>query len=409
MKGIKEYPILGWHYCKFTREPEVKVDEWHELGLNIVTLPYELDEKEKVFRSLDRADSYGMKLILMDPRTHWREMTKLGEEAYRRQVKDAIADFGSHPATFGFYVGDEPDKNESPDAFKALRIQQELAPHLQAFLNLLPWFNWIGPRLGVDKYADYLDRACKESGATVLGYDCYAQMLPDRKEAYRDYFNNLREWLECSKRNGTPFVNTVLCNGHYNYRCPSKDDLLWQLSSSAAMGAAGVMWYHVENRHHYANYRNAPINIMGEKAIPEFYNMREVNCVFNEYVGKTLAGLTIDKCYHAVEAFGGMPLFEPFDNLVDVQSNQTPLIVSSFLNEGGERYYAICNNSPFSSTFVSLKFKGGVTMTRCNYHNTFEPIHTVSDPVGEREVLPDQSVSFFLSPGMLTLLKEETK
>ncbi len=408
MKGIKGYPILGWHYCGFNREPEVKVDEWHELGLTIATISYELTEKDKVLRALDRAASYDMKLILMDPRTHWRVMTKQGEEHYRRELTDAIADFGSHPATFGFYVGDEPDKNDSTDAFKALRIQQELAPHLQAFLNLLPWFHWIGPRLGTDNYADYLDRACRESGATVLGYDCYAQMLPDRKGGYRDYFNNLREWLESAKRNRMPFVNTVLCTGHYNYRCPSKDDLLWQLSTSAAMGASGVMWYRIENHSTPADYRNAPISITGERAIPEFYNMREVNCIFNEYVGETLADLTIDKCYHAVEAFGGMPLFRPFDNLVDVQSNQTPLIVSSFLSREGQRYYVICNNSPSSPTFVSLKLKGGVTMTRCYYHNSFRPAETVSDPVGAREGVPDQSLGFFLAPGMLALLREET-
>lgn len=408
MKGMKQYPILAWHYCGFNRSPKQKVEDWHDMGLNIVTAPVDLNHKEIIREALDLAAGYNMKLILFDPRTGWRTLTKVGEEEYRKGVAEAIADFGSHPGVFGFYIGDEPDAPDAADAFKALRINEEMAPHLTAFLNLLPWFDWIGPRMGTDAYAPYLDRASRESNAKILSYDCYAQMWDDKAKAYRDYFNNLREYYENYKRNGMPFINTVLCIGHFSYRCPSKDDLLWQLTTSVAQGAAGVMWFHIEQSDLHANYRNAPINVLGDRTT-EFGWMREVNCVFNNYVGEIMATLSIDKCYHVGEAYGGMPLFEPFDNIVDVKSSETPLIVSSFHNEAGERFYVVCNNSPETSTHVSMKVTGEINLTQCVYGNRFAPISLLSDPIGEKMNVPGQSLGFLLAPGQMALLKEEKK
>ena len=110
------------------------------------------------------------------------------------------------------------------------------------------------------------------------------------------------------------------------------------------------------------------------------------------------------------EAFGGMPLFEPFEGIVDVKgSDAAPLIISSFYNAEGERFYVVCNNTPEKSTYVSIKIKGDITLERCVYGNRFEKIQILSDPVGEQMNLPDQSLAFYLAPGQMALLKEIKK
>lgn len=406
IKAFDTYPISFWGSGNWMPSPTAKVDTWHDLGITLAFMPCDVNDKMPVYEALDRAHQHGMKVFLRDPRAAWQVINKHGEKAYREGLAQAIEDFGHHPAMFGFYVGDEPNAENTENALKAVRINQEMAPHLTAYLNLLPWFDWIAPSIGSDAYAPYLDRVVTEGNCQLLSYDCYAQMRPDKEQGYHDYFNNLREHYEASKRHGIPFFNVVLSCGHYDYRCPSKDDMLWQLTTSVAHGASGISWFLIELTGISANYRNPPINQLGDRT-EQFGWLREVNGVFNNHCGRIINTLTIDTCYHVGEAYGGMPLFEPFDSIVDVKSSETPLIVSGFHNEAGERFYVICNNSPDHITYASLKFKGDIRLSQCVYGNRFSPVRTLSDPVGERMGTPDQSVGFPLGPGQMILLKEE--
>jgi len=358
---------------------------------------------------LDKCHGYGIKVILADRKIIWRYLTSHGEAAYRAHLADALALFGGHPALYGFYIGDEPDAPDAEDAFAALRIHNEAAPHLSGFLNLLPWFDWIGERMGSPALAPYLDRVVIEGKAKILGYDCYAQMWTGENEeqGLHDYFHNLNEYYKAVLRHGVPFVNTVLSIGHYDYRYPTKDDMQWQLSTSAAHGAAGAMWFHLHQWSILENYANAPINPLGERT-QEFAWLSEVNRTFHNYVGDTLAGLTIDECYHVGRAYGGVPLFKPFGNVLEVKSNKgVPAIISRFHDADGGVYYIVCNNSPYKSNYISLTFDDGVNISRCGWGNVFAPVVTASDPVGEKERKPGQSCGIWLSPGQLALLREE--
>ena len=407
MKNQDKFFISAWNRSAFNKAPEEKIADWHDLGLTVAMAHYTDAERPKVKKLLDLADEKGMKLILGDERAYWKNLTNNGEEKYRSDMTAAIEEFGHHPATFGFYIGDEPDAPDFDDAMLATRINNELAPHLTAYLNLLPWFNWIGERMGTKEYAPYLDRVVKEGNCTLVSYDCYTQMY-EGKVGYDVYFNNLREHYLASKRNNVPFINIVLSSGHFDYRCPSKDDMWWQLNSSVAHGAKGISWFLIDMDIIHHNYRNLPINQLGERT-EQFAWLSEVNRIFQKYCGKVINTLTIDKCYHLCEAYGGMPLFEPFGNLLGVESRgNVPLIVSDFYNEQGEHFFMVCNNTPEKSANISIRVKAGVKLTRCNIDNTFMEIPALADPVGAQFNTPGQSYNFFLSPGQLALLKENT-
>ena len=398
--------ISAWNRSVFNKTPEEKISDWYDLGLTVAMAHFTAADKPKVHRLLDLAGERGMMLILGDERAYWKNLTKNGEEKYRADMREAIEEFGSHPATFGFYIGDEPDAPDFDDAMLATKINNEMAPHLTAYVNLLPWFSWIGERMGTKEYAPYLDRVVKEGNCTLLSYDCYTQMY-EGKVGYHTYFNNLREYYLASRRNNVPFVNVVLSSGHFDYRCPSKDDMWWQLNTSVAHGAKGISWFLIDMDIIHHNYRNMPINQLGERT-EQFAWLSEVNRIFQKYCGKVINTLTIDKCYHVCEAYGGMPLFEPFGNLLGVESRDNiPLIVSDFYNDEGEHFYMICNNCPEKSANVSIRVKAGVNMTRCNIDNSFMPIPALADPIGAQFNVPGQSYNFFISPGQLVLLREE--
>ena len=403
---MEQFPISFWGSGRKSELNEAKIDTWHDLGMTLAMFPADLTNKEMVYKLLNRAQFHEMKVILQDPRANYNVINRDGVEAYRAGLEEAIRDFGQHPALYGFYIGDEPNGKNIDNALLAMRINEETASHLTAYLNLLPWLSWIGPSLGTEEYAPYLDRVVKEGRCKLLSYDCYMQMLDDREEGYQDYFNNLREYYEASKRNGVPFMNIVLSCGHYNYRCPTKDDMLWQLTTSVAHGASAVSWFLIELTGVKFNYRNPPINQLGDRT-EQFGWLREVNKVFNNHYGRVINTLTIDSCYHVGTAYGGMPLFEPFDNIVGITSAETPLIISSFHNEAGERFYMVCNNSADHITYASLRIKGGVTLSQCNYGNTFTKVQMLTDPVGERMGELEQSYGFPLGPGQLLLFRED--
>ena len=407
MKYTENFTISGWAARGIDKPPREKIKEWHDLGLTLMIASSNKNNWAQTHELLDEAYKCGMKLIIQDWEANRDNLLIFGEEHYRESMRKLIAEFGSHPATFGFYITDEPDASNIECTLKAARINQEMAPHLTAYLNLLPWFDWIAERMGTEAYAPYLDRVVKEGDIKLLSYDCYTQMYKD-KVGYDSYFKNLREHYLASKRNNVPFFNIVLCTGHYDYQCPSKDDLWWQLNTSVAHGAKGVSWFILDIPDNGQNYRNAPINLLGERT-PEFDILSEVNRTFNEYCGRVFATLEIDQCYHVCKAYGGMPLFEPFGCIENIESRaNVPLIASGYHNKEGERFFAICNNTPDETASVSLTIKEGSDITRCYFGNVFAAPDSLTDPVGERENKKGntKTYTFFMAPGQIALFKE---
>ncbi len=401
-----KYPICFWNTNTLENCVPNLVETWHDLGITVAMSPsYKRDDKYKMLKILDEAQDFGIKVILCDYRTHWKVLTSNGQDEYRLLAEEAHADYGHHPAVFGFFIGDEPEAHQIDDALCAMRIHQEISPDLTAYLNLLPWFDWIGERMGTDALAPYLDRVKNEGNAKLLSYDCYTQMW-EGERGYDDYFNNLREYYLATKRLNTPYWNIVLATGHYYYRCPSKIDMMWQFNTSVAHGASGVSWFYIHQTDLWDNYRNAAINPLGERT-QTFYDLSEVNRMFNAYCGYVITKLKIDKCFHVEKAYGGNELFTPFDNVLSVSSeNKTPLIFSSFKDEEGRTYYIVCCNSIKNNTLATIKVNDTVRLEKCLMGGRFVPIRPHTDPIGHREGQSAHSVNIWLAPGQLVLLRE---
>jgi len=117
------------------------------------------------------------------------------------------------------------------------------------------------------------------------------------------------------------------------------------------------------------------------------------------------SNLVIDTCYHVTKAFGGIPLFEPFGNVLDVKCEQ-PAIFSRFHDDKGGVYYIACVNSPTTTASVMIKYKMGVNIEKCAYGNKFEKIHPHTDPIGKTDGEGGQTINIFLAPGQIALFRE---
>ena len=115
------------------------------------------DDIRRMRSILDAAEARGIQVALCHAHSRWQHLTDVGEEQYRRDCRAAIDQLGAHPAVFGFHVGDEPFAKDFSDACRAMRIQQELAPGLSPFLNLMSCQEGWQQRVGFTSWAEYLD------------------------------------------------------------------------------------------------------------------------------------------------------------------------------------------------------------------------------------------------------------
>jgi len=145
------------------------------------------------------------------------------------------------PAVWGYLLADEP----AAAAFAGLRGRLDALhaarPGKLGFINLFP--NYASPAdLGTSDYDTYLARFVAEVGPAVLSMDHYPLFRPDRdgREGYR---HNLAAMRRESLAAGIPFWNFFNAMPYGPHTDPTEAQLRWQVFTSIAYGAQGVMYF----------------------------------------------------------------------------------------------------------------------------------------------------------------------
>lgn len=369
---LDRFPLGFWNYVSADNQHPADVKDWVDCGMTLtMSAEYHAGESDKAnfLATLDEAHRQGIKMIICDSRGRWAGAST-DEAAFRARFAEALEDFGSHPATFGFHVGDEPFSDEAiADAKAAYRIEKEMAPHLTPFLNHMPFTPGVVQKLCPGRpYEDFLVEFAKEAHLDMFSYDHYAQMNEGDAGVER-YFANLFTFSKASLAAGIPLWNTVLSVGHFKYRCPSEDDLRWQLFTSLACGCRAIMWFFFYMREPHVNYRIAPIDEHGERT-STYTSLSRIHRTFLKREAQTMLGLTLDRVSFVNRAYGGFPLFVDFtDPLVSYvrTSDNTPAICSVYHDEEGRTYVAITNNSVKESLHVDTMIKGKRNIYRVDF------------------------------------------
>lgn len=341
---------------------------------------YLVEENRKM---LDFCQQVGLKALVVDPRIAV-DMTQ--GDGWRETIGEIVADYGDHPALYGYYIRDEPNAEwfESLGEIVAEFLQRD--PRHLPYINLFPTYASV-QQLGTPTYADHLDRFLRIVRPPVLSYDHYCLLHGDRDRL--DYFENLELIREYARRYGVPPWNIILSTPHLAYRDPTPTEMRWQVYTSLPYGMKGLMYFTYWGESAIVDSQGRPT--------AHYAPIQQLNAEV-EVLGRVLLHLESVGVYHTGEIpWEGRRLGS--DAILQVPQEE-PLVIGFFRSAEGEDYTLIMNRDYRNERSITVRAKPHVV-----------GVAAVSPQDGSEQELPFQGTTFTLSlaPGDGRLLRLRTE
>lgn len=145
------------------------------------------------------------------------------------------------PACWGYSVLDEPNASQFPGLRQTVDALRLARPGKLAYINLFP--NYASPaQLGTKDYDEHVARFMSEVRPDVLSMDHYPIFKPDA-DGRDNYCRNLEVMRRDSLAGGIPFWNFFNTMPYGPHTDPTEAQLRWQIFTSLAYGAKGVMYF----------------------------------------------------------------------------------------------------------------------------------------------------------------------
>ncbi len=325
---------------------EMKI--WVDCGMNVPLAPKTYvgrDDPSVLIPWLDRAEELGIKLIANYEELSYGDYIKLGEEGYIARVKPLIDALGSHPALYGFYVGDEPGTRENYEACAAvLRIHKTLAPHLTPFLNYTGnMVSHTEKEFGGRDLKGWLKYVKDTTGTDEICFDQYDQTINDGG-GKDNFFGCVKDMVEAGKAAESNVWGCLLSSGGHVYKAPTEVDIKWQIHMAATLGLRGVLWFRFYDRDFAIDSYGSPVDEFGNKT-EAYYGMLRAQRRFTNHYGDIIMTLDHEKTYSVKLDRGIFPVFKPGDHdLIENITADDETIVSFFKGKDGYEYVCFCNS-----------------------------------------------------------------
>ncbi len=177
---------------------------------------------EPVGRQLDWCEKYGLKALV-----------PVGDRS-----PEALPD---GPAVWGYSIVDEPNAALFPELRKTVDALRTARPGKLAYINLFPNYA-TAAQLGSTNYDEHVSRFVGRVHPDVLSMDHYPLFRPDR-DGRENYCRNLEVMRRESLAAGVPFWNFFNAMPYGPHTDPTEAQLRWQIFTSLAYGAKGVMYF----------------------------------------------------------------------------------------------------------------------------------------------------------------------
>jgi hypothetical protein len=187
-------------------------------------------------RTLDYCQAVGIKAFLYDNRMPHG----IGHKGEGKDRIDAIvADYASHPAFAGYFIGDEPGAGAFPALAQTFAYLAQVDPDHPAYVNLYP--NYCPPHgLGTATYDEYIQRWLNQVKPAILSYDHYHF---HNKYDRPGFFANLEVVRREALKSNVPFWQIAQLINHFDYRMPTEAEKRWEAMQTLAFGGKGFMYF----------------------------------------------------------------------------------------------------------------------------------------------------------------------
>ena len=307
--------------------------------------------------ALDAVQAAGLEAIVSGADTHVGDLeAQLPAVEVERRVQALVDRVGQHPATFGYYLRDEPSAAVYPGLAAWAAAYAKAAPSALSYINLFPNYA-SAAQLGAATYEDYLTTYVATVKPRFISYDHYALM--DDGTLREGYFQNLEAVRRVALTAKIPFWNIVLANAHFHYAEPSPAGLRFQLYTTLAYGGRGISYFTYVTPD-VGNYRLAAVDPLGHRT-PTWDMLRQVNLQLHK-IGPTYLQLTSLNVFHHGQVPEGCSDSTSSQLLAKLDGGD--LLVGEFRGADGREAVLVVNKDLARSTAFDLEFKapGSVTL-----------------------------------------------
>ena len=147
-----------------------------------------------------------------------------------------------HPACWGYGLRDEPGANDFPPLGEMVAKVRALRPGKLSYINLFPSYASPGRQLDAANYEEYVEKFIEVVNPDVLSMDHYPQFKPDR-DGRDGYCVDLAVMRKYALQQDIPFWNFFNVMPYGPHTDPTEAQLRWQIYSSMAYGAKGVLYF----------------------------------------------------------------------------------------------------------------------------------------------------------------------
>jgi hypothetical protein len=305
------------------------------------------------------------------------------------------AELPESPAVWGYRIHDEPYLKDFPGLRDIVADMREARPGRLSYINLFP--NYASEQmLGTKTYDEHVRRFVEEVGVDVLSMDHYPKFVPDDDSRSGYYCSNLEVMRKYSLRQGIPFWNFFNAMPFADRYDPTEAQLRWQIYSSIAFGAKGVLYFCYWTPLGPVFSKGGAIITAEGRKTRHYEQAKRINHGIKS-MGPTLMELTSTGVYH----------IEPGDDPSQVLK-ETPIVsltegdylVGVFEHSDGRRA-VLLNNQSFSHTaWPTVEFDVPVEQVREVCKETGQEI----PPVDDSPIMDGLQVSLDSGEGRLFLL-----
>lgn len=344
MINMREFQIGAWHGLGYRQVNESTIREVQQAGFTLTLPPgwWEYLPKGESYvpenrRLLELCQKVGIKALLFDIRIEeafWKSMPV-------EKVLEAVQDYRSHPAVYGYYLTDEPSRKSFEHVADMVLLSRQGDPNHLPMVNILPTYG--GPILGTDTYQQYVRQYIDVVKPDMVCYDHYHWFLDPKKppmpndqgegalQRWMDtwgskdygfdapgYITNLEIVRDECLRAKLPMWVTAQLVPQGNCRDPRPAELRWDAYHALAYGAKGMLWYnYCTPPKDQFNYRDACLDRDGKRT-HNYYEIAEINKEIMP-IGQVLARLDSTSVMHVGKESEPVRAFTPKSPLLSVQ------------------------------------------------------------------------------------------